>query len=61
MITATTIYPITDENREMFDMFCNLHPHEAYELNPKEFIRHCKELNPDVTEEEIIKLLKETE
>jgi hypothetical protein len=52
---------ITDDNREMFKVFCNLHPHEAYELNPQEFIRHCKDLNPDATEEEILEILKETE
>jgi hypothetical protein len=51
---------VDDENREMFKVFCSLHPHEAYELNPEAFIAHCKDLNPDATEEEIIKLLEET-
>lgn len=55
---------ITDDNREMFKVFCNLHPEEAYDLNPQEFIRHCKDLNPGATDKiiiECIKTLKEIE
>jgi hypothetical protein len=52
---------LKEAHDEMFDVFCNLHPHEAYVLDSEGFIRHCKNLNPEVTEEDIINLLKETE
>jgi hypothetical protein len=55
---------ITDDNREMFEVFCHMHPLEAYDLNSEEFIKYCKVLNPEATDEIIIaciELLKETE
>lgn len=51
---------VDDNNKDMFDVFCNMHPHESYELNPQAFIRHCKEVNPYLTEKIILELLKET-
>lgn len=31
---------ITNDNREMFEVFCQIHPHEAYELNKDEFMKY---------------------
>lgn len=52
---------ITDDNREMFEVFCNMHPHEAYELNPDELIKYMHKEHEQLTAEEVIELLKETE
>ncbi len=52
---------ITNDNREMFEVFCQMHPHEAFELNKDEFIKYMRKEGYDIDEEGIIKLLKETE
>lgn len=47
--------------REMFNVFAQLHPHEAYELNPQMFFHFMKEQGYNLSEIEIEDLLKETE
>lgn len=51
---------VTDENRDMFEVFCQMHPHEAYNGNKDEFIRYAKKINPELSEESIINLINET-
>ena len=55
---------IDDDNREAFEVFCNLHPIEAYDLNPDEFCKYFRsylggsaEKYPD---QEIKKLIDES-
>jgi len=52
---------VTDTNREMFEVFCRLHPHEAYELNSIAFCEFMRKEGFNISDEGIIKLLKETE
>jgi len=52
---------ITNDNREMFEVFCQIHPHEAYELNKDEFMKYTYKEHEQLTAEEVIELLKETE
>ena len=52
---------IDDDNREMFEVFCQIHPHEAYDLNSDEFMKYMKKQGFNIDEENVIELLKETE
>lgn len=51
---------VTDENREMFEVFCQMHPEEAYEGNPNEFLKYARKINPAFTKELIEELIKES-
>ncbi len=54
-------FPITDDNIEMFEVFCRLHPHEAFDLNNEKFCDFMrKEINSQMDNEEIEKLINET-
>lgn len=55
------LYKISNDNREMFEVFCYLHPHEAYELNPKEFMKYMKKEYPTLEDDTIIQLIKSTD
>jgi hypothetical protein len=58
---------IDNDNREMFEVFCNLHPIEAYHLNPKEFCKYYRSFleGSDVakvyTDKKIKELINEAE
>ena len=51
---------ITEENKTMFKVFCNLHPVEAYDLDAMMFCEHMREEGYNLTNEEIEKLINET-
>jgi cytochrome c553 len=51
---------VTDENREMYEVFCQMHPEEAYQGNPDEFIKYARKINPAYTKELIEELIKES-
>lgn len=51
---------IDDNNREMFEVFAELHPVEAYDLNRKEFYRYMKKEFPCLNRKHIDQLMKET-
>jgi hypothetical protein len=44
-----------------FEMFAQVYPHEAAEMDWPRFVAYMKSKNPLITEVEIIRLLKETE
>ena len=51
---------ITDNNREMFDVFAELHPVEAYDLDRKAFYKFMKNKMPVLSKKAIDKLMIET-
>lgn len=52
---------VDSDNRKMFEVFCQSHPHEAFELNKEEFLKYMHKRGFNIDEQGIIKLLKETE
>ena len=44
---------IDKDNQEMFEVFCNQHPVEAFDLNPVAFYEYAKKRIPGVTIEQI--------
>ena len=58
MSTKDTIKKDMDELA--FNVFGTLHPHEAYELDPDRFYEFVKQLNPEITREEMVQYLEET-
>ena len=52
---------IDSDNRKMFEVFCDLHPIEAYYLHPKGFCDYVKKQNPYMSVEDIQNLIKECE
>ena len=47
---------------DMFEMFAYLHPHEAYDLHKDLFCNYVRKIeNSDISDEEIKKILKETD
>ena len=50
---------ITDNNREMFDVFAELHPVEAYDLDRKAFYKFMKNKMPVLSKKAIDKLMIE--
>ena len=50
---------ITDDNREMFDVFAELHPVEAYDLDRKAFYKFMKNKMPVLSKKAIDKLMIE--
>lgn len=46
--------------RDMFNVFAQLHPHEAYELNPEMFLAFMKEQGYNLSKDEIEDLLIQT-
>ena len=50
---------ITDNNREMFDVFAELHPVEAYDLDRKAFYKFMKKKMPVLSRKTIDELMIE--
>lgn len=49
------------EDREIFEIFCELHPHEAYDLNKRGFCNYYrKTLGTKTTNKEIKSLIDKT-
>ena len=51
---------INDDNREMFEVFAELHPIEAYDLDRKAFYKFMKRKMPVLSRRTIDKLMEET-
>jgi hypothetical protein len=52
---------IDSENQEMFEVFCELHPHEAFDLNKEAFCNFMrKQIDSLIDNEEIENLINET-
>jgi len=51
---------ITDNNREMFEVFAKLHPIEAYDLDRKAFYKFMKKKMPALSRKTIDELMVET-
>ena len=52
---------IDKDNQEMFEVFCRLHPIEAYHLNPEKFCSYVRQEFPPMTDKDIEELIKECE
>jgi hypothetical protein len=50
---------IDKDNQEAFEIFANLHPVEAFDLNREKFLEYAKKRVPGVTDDIIIKLIDE--
>ena len=50
---------IDKDNQEMFEVFANLHPVEAFDLNPVAFYEYAKRRIPVITNEQIQELINE--
>jgi len=50
---------ITDDNREMFEVFAELHPVEAYDLDQKAFYKFMKKRMPVLSRKHIDKIMIE--
>ena len=50
---------ITDDNREMFEVFAELHPVEAYDLDRKAFYKFMKKRMPVLSRKHIDKIMIE--
>jgi len=46
-------------NKEMFKVFANLHPVEAFELDEKMFMQHMKDKGYDLTIDQVKQIIKE--
>ena len=44
-----------------WEVFCDAHPHEAYESDPDRFWKHFHSRAPNITREQMVALLKETD
>ena len=44
-----------------FRTFANIYPHEAYELDPPRFCEFVRTSHPDLSDDDILELLNETE
>jgi len=51
---------ITNDNREMFEVFAELHPIEAYDLDTKAFYKFMKKKMPVLSKKTIDELMVET-
>lgn len=51
---------ITDDNREMFEVFADFHPVEAYDLDRKAFYKFMKKKMPMLSKKTIDQLMIET-
>ncbi len=51
---------VNRDNREMFEVFAELHPVEAYDLNRIAFYRYMKKKMPLLSRKTIDKLMVET-
>lgn len=51
---------IDKDNLEMFEVFCEMHPHEAYDLDKEKFCDYMQKEGHELTNEEIEKLINET-
>ena len=49
------------ENQKAFEMFCRMHPHEAYAQDPDRFVAYVQYVKPGFSREEIVTCLHETE
>lgn len=63
MIIATLTGNETDQQLEQlaWRMFCEAHPHEAFEQNPNAFWDYFHEKAPSMSRERMVALLKETD
>jgi len=53
---------INENNRQAYEVFCNLHPVEAYYLNKQMFCDYCrKKTQSTISDQQIEILIKETE
>lgn len=52
-------FKVDSDNQEMFEVFCELHPVEAYDLNSKLFINYMKKKGSTLTPELIEQLINE--
>jgi hypothetical protein len=43
-----------------FEMMCRAHPHETYETWPERFLAFVRTQNPDLTKEDVERILAET-
>lgn len=50
-----------DFDTRVFETFAELHPHEAYELDPEKMIAYAQKRNPALSVDDIKRLLAETE
>lgn len=54
-------FVIDANNQEMFEVFCELHPHEAFDLNKEKFCDFMRrQINSQMDDEEIENLINET-
>jgi hypothetical protein len=53
-------FVIDKNNKEMFEVFCRIHPHEAFGLNKNAFLKYMRKEGYDINEKGVIKLLKST-
>ena len=44
---------VDSDNRDMFEMFCHLHPIEAYDLNMEAFLEYMYREYPQLSRDEI--------
>ena len=52
---------IDKDNLEMFEVFCEMHPHEAFDLDKERFCDFMRKMiNSQMNNEEIEKLINET-
>lgn len=49
-----------NDNREMFEVFAELHPIEAYDLNRLAFYKFMKKKAPLLSRKQVDKLMEET-
>jgi hypothetical protein len=53
-------FKVDSENKEMFEVFCRIHPHEAFDLNPDAFCDYMHAEGYVLTKEQIKELLLST-
>lgn len=54
-------FMVDERNIEMFGVFCELHPHEAFDLNKEKFCDFMrKQINSQMDDEEIEQIINET-
>ena len=51
------VFVVDPDNQEMFEVFCDLHPVEAFDLNKEKFIEYVKKRVPGIFDEQIETLI----
>ena len=49
-----------ETDRQAFELFAKVYPHEAYEQRPSEFCEYVRKTCPNLTDEDIKELLIDT-